>query len=162
MEENKIKAVLDTSALIYLNDFRRFDEIMTVQEVVEESKDRITALKLSSIDAKVMEPDSSALKEVKSVAKKTGDIDKLSKTDLKIIALAKENNATIISDDYSIQNVAEKMQIPYLSVFSDKITKLITWKKYCNSCKKYFDSGRTCKFCGGKLKRVPSNFKEVG
>jgi UPF0271 protein len=156
-----MKVVVDTSALIYLNDFRGFDEILTVPEVIEESKDRITAIKLSTVNPKTFEPSELALEEIKAVAKVTGDLEKLSKTDLKIIALAKERNATILSDDYSVQNVAERMKIPYMSIFSKEITKLITWKKYCSACKKHYNSGSTCKMCGGNLKRVPVESAKV-
>jgi UPF0271 protein len=156
-----MKVVLDTSALIYLNDFREFEEMLTVQEVIEEAKDRVTAMKLSYVDVKILDPAEWALKKVRQIARKTGDIGKLSKTDLKLVALARQYKATIISDDRNVQNVAERMQIPYVSVFNEKITKLITWKKYCSNCKKYFNSGRMCKFCGGRLKRVPVASKNV-
>ncbi len=156
-----MKVVLDTSALIYLNDFREFDEMLTVQEVIEEAKDSVTAIKLSSIDVKILEPAAGIVEKIQQVARETGDIDRLSKTDLKLIALAKQSNATIISDDRNVQNVAERMQIPYISIFNEKITKLITWKKYCSSCKKYFNSGRICERCGSELKRVPFVSKNV-
>lgn len=156
-----MKVVLDTSALIYLNDFRGFGDIMTVQEVIEEARDRVTNMKLSGMDVKVLEPGEDALKKIRKIARETGDIEKLSKTDLKIVALANQHSATIVSDDRNVQNVAERMQIPYISVFNEKITKLITWKKYCSNCKKYFNSGRVCKFCGGRLKRVPVASKDV-
>lgn len=155
-----MKAVLDTSALIYLADFRMFDKLLTVQEVIEESKDKATAMKLSSMDIQILEPDEDAVEAVKRVAKATGDIDKLSGTDLRVIALARQHDATIISDDYNVQNVAEKMHVPYISIFSKKITKLVTWKKYCSNCKKYSD-GAVCKVCGSRLKRVAVNSRSV-
>lgn len=155
------KVVLDTSALIYLNDFRRFGDILTVKEVVAEAKDRITAIKLSAIDARIIEPDEWVVKKIRTVAKETGDMEKLSKTDLKLIALARQYNATIVSDDRNVQNVAERMQIPYISIFSEKITKLITWKKYCENCKRYYTRGRVCSICGSKLKRVPVESKQL-
>ena len=156
-----MKVVLDTSALIYLTDFCMFDEISTVQEVIDEVKDKATTIKLSSIDIKVLEPDRRVIEDVKNAAKATGDIDKLSKTDLKIIALAKQQSATIASDDYNVQNVAEKMHVPYISIFSKRITKLVAWRKYCSSCKKYFDGGTVCKVCGSKLKRMATNSKYI-
>ena len=48
-----MKVVLDTSALIYLNVFRRFEEMMTVKEVVDEVRDRI---ELAMIEAVATEP----------------------------------------------------------------------------------------------------------
>jgi UPF0271 protein len=156
-----MKVVLDTSALIYLSDFRGFGEMLTVQEVIEEVRDRTTAMKLFGVNVKVLEPAGWTLKKVRQTARKTGDIDKLSKTDMKLLALAEQQGATIVSDDRNVQNVAERMQIPYLSVFNEKITKLITWRKYCSNCKKYFNSGRTCRLCGSRLKRVPIDSKKV-
>ncbi len=151
-----MKVVLDTSAIIYLNDFRMFDEIFTVSDVVDEVKDKINVLKLSGINLKVNDPSEVSVKEVKGIAKETGDLVKLSKTDIKILALAKENQLTIVSDDYNIQNVAEKIGIGYISLFSKKITKLVKWRMYCDNCKRFFDSEKNCPKCGGQLIRKPA------
>lgn len=156
-----MKVVLDTSAIIYLNDFRKFDELITVQEVVDEVKDKISNIKLSSLQLQVMEPSVEAINDVENTASKTGDLEKLSETDIKVLALAKENNSTIISDDRNIQNVAEKMNVNYISIFSKKISKLIIWRKFCRNCKKYFEKGNVCSICGGKLVRVPIESKEI-
>ena len=152
-----MKVVLDTSAIIYLSDFRKFEEIFTVEEVLEEVKDRISSLKLSSLNLKVEEPERESLEIVKNAARETGDLEKLSETDLKVIALAKEKDCTIISDDRSVQNVAEKLGIKYISIFSKKISKLIAWGKYCKNCKKFFE-GKVCPVCGSKLVRRPKEF----
>lgn len=156
-----MRVVLDTSSLIYLSDFRRFDEILTVNGVVKETKDRISTMKLSALKLKVVGVNEKTVKEIKKIARKTGDLEKLSRTDIDVIAAAKENGCTIISDDRNIQNVAEKLGIDYISIFSKKITKLITWKKYCENCKKYFSRKKICPICGTKLKRVPAGYKEI-
>ena len=148
-----MKVVLDTSAIIYLNDFRSFDEIFTVSDVVNEVKDKINILKLSGINLKVVEPSEASVNEVKAIAKETGDLEKLSKTDIKILALAKENSLTILSDDYNIQNIAEKCGIRYISLFSKRITKLILWGSYCSNCKMFFENKRVCPRCGNSLIR---------
>jgi UPF0271 protein len=150
-----MRVALDTSAIIYLSDFRKFKEIFTVQEVVEELKDKISSIKLSTLNIKVVEPSSQSVKKVEKVAYETGDLEKLSKTDLKLLALAKEKKLIIISDDRNIQNVAEKMGIKYFSVFSKEITQLIKWGKFCKSCKKFYKEGEYCSICGSKLIRKP-------
>ena len=155
-----MRVVLDTSSLIYLSDFRKFDEIFTVDSVIEEVKDRITAMKLSALKLKVVEVNEETIREIRKVARRTGDLEKLSRTDIEVLAAAKENNCTIISDDRNIQNVAEKLGIAYISIFSKKITKLITWKRYCENCKKYF-SRSMCPVCGAKLKRIPVSSEEI-
>lgn len=150
-----MRVVLDTSAIIYLNDFRMFEEIFTVSDVVDEVKDKINVLKLAGINLKVTDPSELSVNEIKKIANETGDLEKLSSTDIKILALAKENNLTIISDDYNIQNVAKKCEINYVSLFSKKITKLIRWSTYCNSCKKFYENKKVCPKCGSQLVRKP-------
>ena len=152
-----MKVALDTSAIIYLNDFRMFDEMFTVSDVVDEVKDKMNTLKLSGINFKVVDPAESSVKEIKEIAKETGDLEKLSKTDIKLLALAKENTLSIVSDDYNIQNVAEKLGIKYISLFSKKITKSIKWRKYCNNCGIFYENEDVCSVCGGKLIRKPLN-----
>ena len=99
--------------------------------------------------------------EIKNAARKTGDLEKLSETDIDVLALAKELGVTLVSDDYNIQNVAEKIGIKYISVFNKRISKFFVWRKYCPACKKYLGSElNECPTCGTALKRVPS--KKVG
>ena len=156
-----MRVVLDTSAFIYLNDFSKFEEILTVPEVLEEAKDRVSILKISATKIKLKEPNLNSIMDVTKAAKETGDLDRLSSTDIKILALAKSTGSIIITDDYSIQNVAEKIKIPYLSIFNKKISKLIIWKKFCRNCRKeYSDKEKVCKICGTKLTRIPKESKK--
>lgn len=157
-----MRVVLDTSAIIYLNDFRKFDEIFTVSDVVREVKDKITTMKLTSLNLKIMDPREEVLREIKNIARDTGDLEKLSETDLKILALAKERNCAVVSDDRNIQNVAEKIGINYVGVFSERIKKLVVWKKFCKNCEKYFESGAVCPVCGSKLVRSVKTSTEIG
>ena len=150
-----MRVVLDTSAIIYLNDFRLFDEIFTVSNVVDEVKDKINTLKLSGLSLKIIDPSESSVKDIKEIAEKTGDLEKLSSTDIKVLALAKEKSLSIVSDDYSIQNVAEKIGLSYISLFNKKITNLIQWENYCENCKKFYDGVNTCPKCGSHLVRKP-------
>jgi len=156
-----MRVVLDTSAIIYLNDFRKFEEMITSVDVVKEVRDKITSLKLSTLNLKIIEPKNETINKIKETARETGDLEKLSQTDLKILALAKENGYTIISDDRNIQNVAEKLEIKYISIFNKRITKLITWKKFCKNCNKFFEKEKVCPICGEKLTRVPFSSAEI-
>jgi UPF0271 protein len=151
-----MKVVLDTSAIIYLQDFRKFEEIYTTDSVIREAKDKISAMKTSAINIKIIEPSKKSVNEIENVAKKTGDLEKLSRTDIEVLALAKELKATIVSDDYSVQNVAKKIGVEFIPVFNKGIKELFTWKKFCLSCKKYLKNElNECPTCGSKLKRVP-------
>jgi UPF0271 protein len=150
-----MRFVLDTSAIIYLQDFRKFDEIFIPSLVVEEVKDKVSKMKLEALNLKTLEPDEKILKEVELIAKKTGDLEKLSKTDLQVLALAKELKAKIVSDDYNIQNVAKRLGIGFLPVSTKGIKEIFFWKKFCPNCKRYFKSDLgECPICGAKLKRL--------
>jgi UPF0271 protein len=151
-----MKVVLDTSALIYLQDFRKFDEIFIPPLVVEEVKDKLSSIKLASINAKVLEPSEENIRKIKDMAEKTGDLEKISKADIQVLALAKETKSSIISDDYNIQNIAKKMGLNYIPVLSKGIKEFFVWKKYCPSCKRHFKSElKECPVCGARLKRLP-------
>jgi UPF0271 protein len=124
------QVVLDTTALIFLNDFSAFEQAYTVQDVVEEVKDRKTVMKLDSMLAslKVVEPETAHIEHIKTVADETGDLKKLSETDIKVLALAKQLDCVVISDDYNIQNVAGHTNIDFVSVFNPAIKKLKKWQ----------------------------------
>jgi len=156
-----MKVVLDTTALIYLNDFSRFSEICTAPEVIIETKDQASLMKLEGLsNMKILDPFHEDVEEIKKVATTTGDIDKLSRTDIKVLALAKGNGSAIVSDDRNIQNVAEKIGLEYISVFGEKIKKLVTWKKFCRNCLEYFDAD-SCPICGSRLWRVMAGSKTI-
>jgi len=156
-----MRVVLDTSAIIYLNDFRQFSELLTVQEVVDEVKDKISSMKLSSLNLKIIDPEKKTIDEIEATAKETGDLEKLSGTDVKVLALAKESDYSIVSDDRNIQNVAEKLKIGYISIFNKKITKLINWKKFCKNCDKFYENEKECPVCGDMLVRRPKKSVDV-
>jgi UPF0271 protein len=109
---------------------------------------------------KILDPLHEDVEEIKKVATATGDLDKLSRTDIKVLALAKGNGFAIVSDDRNIQNVAEKIGLEYIAVFGEKIKKLVTWKKFCRNCLEYFDAD-SCPICGDKLWRVMKDSKRI-
>ena len=159
--------VFDTSA--FINHLTTNGHIFTTESVIREVKSSISKLYLSSINYFIRRPYSKTIEAIKKVAKKLGDLDKLSLTDIEILALAFElkkegNDVTLYSDDYSIQNVASFLQIKFSPIVQPKIKKKIQWKKVCTSCKKeypYTYEKNYCLICGGKLKRVPSKVKNV-
>jgi UPF0271 protein len=109
---------------------------------------------------KILDPLHEDVEEIKNIATNTGDIDKLSNTDIKVLALAKGNGYAIVSDDRNVQNVAEKLGLEYVSVFGDKIKKFIVWKKFCRNCLEYFEAD-ACPICGSKLWRVAKSSKTI-
>lgn len=103
---------------------------------------------------KVLEPEESFLRQIKAVAKKTGDISTLSVADLSILALALQLKKTIISDDYAVANIASQLNIPIKNLSAKGIRTIRKWIAFCIGCDKSYDSNITeCQLCGNKLRR---------
>lgn len=108
-----------------------------------------------SIGMKIIEPPKKAIESVKKVAEKTGDIMKLSGTDIQVIALAFHLKGILLTDDYAMQNVAKEMGIEYRNVIEEGIKNKFYWKYRCKSCRRFFhELQKECPVCGGEIKRV--------
>jgi UPF0271 protein len=112
---------------------------------------------------KVKVPSEEFLKKVEASAVTVGDSFFLSETDMQILALALELKAAgyspqIVTDDYSIQNVATQMGIKFASLATFGIRRLLEWIRYCPACRREYPAnyGSTrCAVCGTELKRKP-------
>ena len=103
---------------------------------------------------KVMEPDENFKEEVKKAAISTGDIESLSKTDIDVLALAHQLKATLISDDYAVQNIASILKIIYKTDLAG-IREIIHWTYRCRGCGKYFEENQIdCPVCGSEVRKV--------
>ena len=101
--------------------------------------------------------------EVKEASKKVGDERYLSETDFQVLALALELKRRglypmIVTDDYSIQNVANQIGIDFTSLLTYGIKFRFNWIPYCPACHRKYPSDhklKACKVCGTTLKRKP-------
>jgi UPF0271 protein len=106
---------------------------------------------------RVIDPKPKTVVEVEEVATQTGDYHRLSKTDMDVIALAKDVGGIIVTDDYSIQNVAATIKLPFEAAGHEAgITEVLKWEYRCRGCgKKYADGARKdCDVCGSEIKAV--------
>ncbi len=161
--------ILDTSAFI-----GGFDPLTVPEEqyTVPEVKNELVADSMNVVRFKtavesgkliIKNPKSVALSEVKETSRKIGDIRYLSEADLQVLALAlelKDNGLAplIVTDDYSIQNVANKIGIKFTSLMTFGIKSRIKWTLYCPGCYRKYPSDykdETCEVCGTELKRKP-------
>ena len=112
---------------------------------------------------RVRTPKNSFLQEVREASKKVGDVRYLSEADLQILALALELKRTglspsIVTDDYSIQNVANQIGVNFTSLMTYGIRFRFNWILYCPACHRKYPSDykfKSCEVCGTKLKRKP-------
>ncbi|WP_457549569.1 NOB1 family endonuclease [Archaeoglobus sp.] len=150
--------VIDTSTIFMRKAF--YENMVTIPEVVDEVKDENSQLYFSLLNLRVEEASDKNVEMVVRVAKKTGDIHKLSKTDIKLIAKAldireKGEDVVLVTDDYSIQNVAMSLGLKVDNVVQPKISKHFRWVKVCRGCGRTVE-GDVCPICGSEatIKRV--------
>ena len=148
--------VLDTS--VFLNQIHPDGDLFTVPEVVNEihnapSKNYYS--NLVQIGLSVEAPTTNSISDVKKAAEKTGDIGKLSDTDISLIALAKTKSATLVSSDFAIQNTSLALGIKWISPDREGIKSLLIWKWRCEACFYIFDKpSKECKICGSSLRAI--------
>jgi UPF0271 protein len=152
------RLVLDTSALFSMEDLPPGSEAFVTPSVVselEKYKDR--RLERWGDLLRTSEPTSAAIKKVKEAAQRTGDAGRISSTDLDVLALALDMEAVLLTDDYSIQNLAAYLGIVYRPVGMKGIKRVLKWKYKCIGCGRVFDEKiKECPICGSSLRTVRS------
>ncbi|MGQ9582624.1 MAG: NOB1 family endonuclease [Thermoplasmatota archaeon] len=107
---------------------------------------------LKSAGLRVLEPAEEALETVRRATRATGDDARLSEADVQVLALAREMGATILTDDYSIQNLARALGIPYRPVVQKGITEVYGWGYRCRGCGRDLDGRvKECPICGAEV-----------
>lgn len=149
--------VLDTSAILSAKFFG--SDIAVPPAVLKEIKKGGMAWRhlqyMKAIGLKIISPPKDAIRLVREFASRTGDLPSLSMADIQALALAFHLKATLLTDDYSMQNVAREMKIEYKGIMQEGIKEKFYWRYRCKSCGRYFDEYmETCPVCGGEIKRV--------
>ncbi|MCX6668140.1 MAG: nucleic acid-binding protein [Euryarchaeota archaeon] len=116
----------------------------------------------------VHDPTKDSIKQINNISIKTGDKERLSETDKEILALAldlnknDENEAIILTDDYSIQNVAQELKIKFEAISQRGITKKFKWIYRCSGCGKKFEENiKTCPICGASTRNIISHKENI-
>jgi len=159
--------VLDTSAFVagfdpLTSEGEQYTVPLVEQEISRNSMScvRINAAKESG-RLKIVTPSPDFLESVKRAASLIGDKFVLSDTDLQVLSLASElhtggNKVMILTDDYSMQNVANEMGVEFSALATFGIKYRLEWMRYCPACRKRYPSNygaKTCEVCGTLLKR---------
>ena len=153
------KLVIDASAFYSGFPFLTLSTCYTTNSILNEIKHMnrkygAIELLIDSDRLKILEADKECLRQVVTMAKKTGDYEKLSTADVSILALAFQLKSTLISDDYAVQNIAAILKIPVGSIGTKGITKVRRWINFCNACSKaYGPNISQCMLCGNTLRR---------
>jgi UPF0271 protein len=145
--------ILDSS--VFFLDRPVEGEAYTTPSVVEELRDLRSKCRLETMLAGgliVREPSAPNRTRVRAAARDTGDAPVLSSTDVDVLALALEMDASVVTDDFAVQNVAHRLQVP-VEVIQHRRAKFRQWKYRCSGCGRYFKNEGVCEFCGAAIKR---------
>jgi len=161
--------VLDTSAIIAgFDPLSVTDEVYSVPAVERELASNSlpwtrfkTAIESGKLRLKT--PSRTFLDLVNESSKTVGDVLFLSEVDLRVLALALELKSwgyspLIVTDDYSIQNVANQVGVEFASLMTFGIRFRHHWIMYCPACYRKYPAdykNDICEVCGTRLKRKP-------
>jgi len=148
--------VLDTSVLYYGKDLPAGFEFVITPGVARELSREGMAQRLELLMAtrvRVSSPSERSLRRVNEESEKTGDSRRLSDTDKELLALALDLGYELMTDDYSIQNVARSMGIPVRGMDQKGIAEIFKWQAKCKGCGKLFPADvRVCDVCGSETR----------
>jgi UPF0271 protein len=146
--------VLDTTA--FITEYHTADDTATVPSVRDElegeSVYRYDAME--GADMYVHLPEGGTTERVRRAAENTGDGAVLSDTDVSLLAAAFELDATLVTDDYAMQNVASRLDVDAEVIAQDGIAEERDWSFQCQGCGREFDENKErCPICGSDLSR---------
>jgi UPF0271 protein len=148
-----MELVLDTS--LFFIEYPLDGELVTTPSVVAELVDLRSKCRYETLLAQGLQvhlPPKQALARVREAARHTGDLERLSPADIDILALALDHGGTILSDDFAVQNVAQKLAVPVQPVQQRRAKKRI-WKFRCSGCGRFSKEPGDCPICGLPIKR---------
>ncbi|ACV47436.1 MULTISPECIES: NOB1 family endonuclease [Halomicrobium] len=146
--------ILDSSA--FINEYHTDEPIASIplvrEELEDESAYRFDALEGSGMHMHIPEPET--VERVERAADETGDLAELSQTDVRLIAAAFELDGRLVTDDYAMQNVSEKLSVAVEVIAQDGIDEQRDWRFQCQGCGREFDENHDrCPICGSDLSR---------
>lgn len=150
--------ILDSSAFYAGIPFGSLKESYTTSLIYDEVKHikknhGAIELLLETGRVRIMDPSLDNLNIVIKEARKTGDFAKLSKEDISVVALCLQLKGELVTDDFSVSNVARNLDLSVFPIMTNGIKDVGNWILYCPGCHKKFSGGSECPLCGNPLKR---------
>ena len=134
--EQSMERVLDTAALLHWPLEKLAGGVCAVsqqEELARLSQERL--LLLESADLLWRDVSASWLEQATSVASQTGDLVRLSDVDLDVLALALGLQATLVTDDYRLQNAVQHAGGTCEAVVNKPSTAVWMWELRCTGCR---------------------------
>lgn len=168
-KNQSIVYLIDSSVLLSGKPFPLDEEeCWTVEEIAKEFSPGGASFRnfvyLKEKGLRIHQPSEQAKKKVALIIEKMGEKNRLSAADQAILALAVDVNdsfqkqAVILTDDYSIQNIASVLHIKIQGISQRGITKTFKWNRRCNGCGRLVSKNEsTCLICGSDTRYVVDN-----
>ena len=130
-----------------LKDFKSRMNFEVLQETNQITISHLDQVDLISIHDKIEKIDPNTL---------------LSSSDIELLALSQKIGASLITNDFRLQNLAILLNVALHTLSGKKITKTFNWYLKCISCGQ-IEKNRTdyCSNCNGKLKRMKYKSDEI-
>jgi UPF0271 protein len=149
---------LDASAFYagipFLSGIRWFTSSLVFNEIQHIKRSyRVLDALIYSGNLVILQPDDASIITVENAAKQSGDIAKLSKADISILALAYQLKRMLITDDYSIANVSSSLHVVVKTIGNRGIKRIRRSIAICPACEiTYAPETTECLNCGNRLK----------
>jgi UPF0271 protein len=147
--------VLDSSFFIEGRSLDPDEEALSLPAVRDELEDS-SRFRFDAVVGEGMRletPSDESVRAVQEAARKTGDASVLSDVDVSLVALAYEEDAVLVTDDYAMQNVAARLGVETSGLGKEEIEEEREWKYQCAGCGRVYDESGRCEVCGSETTR---------
>ncbi len=153
--------VLDASAFFaggeaLLAGFGPDDRLLTTPSAADEVRDAAARCRLELMlerGLRVLGPAAASLDAVAGAAVAAGDADRVSSTDREVLALAHEHGATLVTDDFALQNTARRLGVACRPIAQRRAAPRRRGYR-CAGCGRYGDGPGDCPVCGAAIAPV--------
>jgi len=146
--------VADASAILSGKDISGL-ELYTTPSVLDEvrvgKRARLLGYMLEA-NLRVQPPQLGSIAAVRKKMDEMGD--RVSKVDIEVLALALDLKAVLLCDDYSMQNIASELSIPFRPLSQRGIKRVVKYRYRCSGCGRFVKSEGDCPFCGSPVRRL--------
>lgn len=113
---------------------------------------------LLSAGLQVSAPSARSLETVTARARESGDLPRLSPADIEVLALALDAGCGIVTDDYTIQNLAAVVGMEFQPASMEGIAEVWEWSARCSGCgaehpvERFVTRNQPCPVCGAAVR----------
>ena len=151
--------VLDTSALLAGRPLGPGEDTLVPSAVSDElrpgGRDRRHLDHLLAAGARLTDAAPAERARVRAEADKGGEGGRLSAADVDVLAVALAVGGEVVTDDYTLQNLARRMGIPFRPIQTKGITEEYRFVPRCTGCGRFLEKQHPdCPVCGSPVKMV--------